>query len=356
MLSKADMPVYTRRYYHHLGKRTLFKFISNLFKPKEPPRDMQFSNRKELLTWLHEYLPHTDAKRLADLAKHAIHLDVAEDTADIPAGASKIGGMPDFPPEQKWPHRPAYSYSKGHGRGGATKETEAAYALPFLAQINLAEMRGKHLPKTALPERGMLYFFYDVAAQPWGFDPADKPAAKVVYVAEASTLKPAIAGAGNEDLAPFKQAALTPKTVYHMCPPEGLACENLKLSPESQKSYWQFFEDYDLSQFHYGRDMGWPDAPVHQLTGWPEDIQNPMEVECALVTEGIYCGGPKAYTSENAMRILAKKNDWQLLLQLDSYERSGMMWGDAGRLFFWIKASDLRDGNFDNIWVILQCT
>jgi hypothetical protein len=47
--------------------------------------------------------------------------------------------------------------------------------------------------------------------------------------------------------------------------------------------------------------------------------------------------------------------DWILLLQLDSDDDAGMMWGDVGMLYFWIKREDLKKENFDNVWMILQC-
>lgn len=47
--------------------------------------------------------------------------------------------------------------------------------------------------------------------------------------------------------------------------------------------------------------------------------------------------------------------DWILLLQIDSEEEIGFMWGDVGRLYFWIREKDLKEKNFENSWVILQC-
>jgi uncharacterized protein YwqG len=32
-----------------------------------------------------------------------------------------------------------------------------------------------------------------------------------------------------------------------------------------------------------------------------------------------------------------------------------MMWGDAGRLYFWIRKQDLAEQSFDAVWAILQC-
>ena len=46
---------------------------------------------------------------------------------------------------------------------------------------------------------------------------------------------------------------------------------------------------------------------------------------------------------------------WNLLLQVDSNEDIGMMWGDCGRLYLWITDEDLAAKNFENSWLILQC-
>jgi uncharacterized protein YwqG len=32
-----------------------------------------------------------------------------------------------------------------------------------------------------------------------------------------------------------------------------------------------------------------------------------------------------------------------------------MMWGDVGRLYYWIKHDDLVARNWDLTWLILQC-
>ena len=42
-------------------------------------------------------------------------------------------------------------------------------------------------------------------------------------------------------------------------------------------------------------------------------------------------------------------------LQLDSDDAAKMMWGDAGRLYFWIRDQDLRERRFDKTWMIYQC-
>lgn len=43
-------------------------------------------------------------------------------------------------------------------------------------------------------------------------------------------------------------------------------------------------------------------------------------------------------------------------MQVDSDDDLGVMWGDAGMLYFWVEESAARAGDFSNAWVILQCT
>jgi uncharacterized protein YwqG len=50
------------------------------------------------------------------------------------------------------------------------------------------------------------------------------------------------------------------------------------------------------------------------------------------------------------------RSDWLLLFQLDSDDAAKMMWGDAGRLYFWITKQDLARRDFSNVWMILQCS
>ena len=72
--------------------------------------------------------------------------------------------------------------------------------------------------------------------------------------------------------------------------------------------------------------------------------------------DGIYCGGPEGYRSEEAKTLAVGAADWRLLLQVDTDEEGpGWMWGDVGRIYFWIKKQDLAALRFDDVWLIFQC-
>ena len=93
----------------------------------------------------------------------------------------------------------------------------------------------------------------------------------------------------------------------------------------------------------------------HQLLGYSGNIQGEMELECQLVTNGVYTGDREGYQNPRVQTLREGAKDWMLLLQVDSDDEPGMMWGDLGRLYFWIRRQDLKARNFDNTWCILQC-
>lgn len=48
--------------------------------------------------------------------------------------------------------------------------------------------------------------------------------------------------------------------------------------------------------------------------------------------------------------------EWELLLQVDSEDKAGMMWGDVGRIYFLIHKTDLANRKFNKTWLIFQCS
>ena len=97
-------------------------------------------------------------------------------------------------------------------------------------------------------------------------------------------------------------------------------------------------EDLELDDDDYQRfgNVVWAlerfTRPAHQVGGHARDIQAPMEPE------------------------LQPEGDWRLVLQVDSDDELGMMWGDLGRLYLWARTEDLAAGRFDRFRLRLQCT
>jgi uncharacterized protein YwqG len=80
-----------------------------------------------------------------------------------------------------------------------------------------------------------------------------------------------------------------------------------------------------------------------------------MQLECQLVTHGLYCGDATGYRDPRAETLRPGAADWRLLLQIDSDEHAGMMWGDVGRIYYWMREEDLAAAAWDTAWLILQC-
>lgn len=262
------------------------------------------------------------AAELEDLARNAIQLVV---TPDLPTtiGTSRLGGLPDLPDEIDWP-------------------TWNGVPLAFIAQINVAEGEPFDLEE-CLPKSGMLYFFYEAARQTWGYDPKDSGSCRVLFYegpVSDLTRRKAPGDLPSECAFPMQAVLLEPEMLLPSWP--SIDIERLALSDDEQERY------FDLI------DALRPQAPLHWLLGHPDQIQNEMQLECQLASNGIYCGDATGHHDPRRAVLEKTATDWRLLLQVDSDEH--MTWGDVGHIYFWIRKQDLEERDFSNCWLILQCT
>ncbi|WP_027931562.1 DUF1963 domain-containing protein [Amycolatopsis thermoflava] len=79
-------------------------------------------------------------------------------------------------------------------------------------------------------------------------------------------------------------------------------------------------------------------SSAHQIGGYAFPIQHAVEQDVAIWPA----------VQEEARR-------WVALAQIDSDDETGMMWGDAGRLHWLIRAADLAAGRFDAASFTWQC-
>ena len=244
---------------------------------------------------------------------------------------SKIGGKPYLPKDFVWPY-----YQE--------------LPLSFLAQFNLEEVSSLDKDKL-LPSKGMLYFFYELETEEWGYHPESKGCAKVFYFEDTS----------NFELIDF------PKDMADYCKvPEFKVTFKSNISLPSYENFYILLKEDDVFKNH---DISFrdfiplydeifiPDTNYTKLLGHPEVIQNPMEEECEAVTRGFDMGGVESYPKQYQKEIRSASKDWILLFQMDTVETSDyeLMFGDSGHIYFWIKKEDLANKNFENIWLILQC-
>jgi hypothetical protein len=229
--------------------------------------------------------PNLSGLDLLTLARPSVRLATQRvPYARIGIGESRIGGSPDVPPDFEWPRWiPA---KQRDDKFGQPWRRDAAAPLGFIAQIDLSDV--PHVDD-ALPSAGWLYFFYDRYCEPWGFDPADRGCCRVIFA--------------NCDRALLSRAEPPPDA-----DPEHLA------EPCLLEAWPELNLPDDLPAIEYGTpafeayqrlcdELTKVGGLTHnRLLGHPQLIQNPMELECQLASNGIYCGGASRFQEAEVKR------------------------------------------------------
>jgi uncharacterized protein YwqG len=268
-------------------------------------------------------------RAIAALAAPTAKLQLQPDDDFSPrAKDSFVGGIPFLPSDVEWPvwgERP----------------------LAFLAQLQLAELGGL-ADSIGVPTGGSLCFFYDVDEDggAWGFDPADKGSARVLYIDPSAIVEPRAYPEALSDVGQFPCARVTFAPIITIPPLECAAIEALGLTPDEEDAYGALIEAM----------IGEGIVASSWLGGHPEQIQGDMQLDCPLVTGGLYLGDATGYNDPRRAELEQAATDWRLLFQLGSEELAGMMWGDMGMLYFWIRDQDLRQRDFSRTWMFLQCS
>ncbi len=259
-----------------------------------------------------------------------VAFDLVEFTSDE---LSRLGGIPYLPEDFEWP---------------ANKDRP----LDVLLQMDLSSA-ALYDKLGVLPPDGLLTFFYDLENQPWGYDPKNLQGFKTHYSETAMSTR--LYGPPESEFTlperglVFRSALSVPwfgsrtydelNNIVRFTDGEAdrysdFALELSSLGSSYRKKYW-------------GGD--------HRLLGHSQNVQDDMQLEAQLVTNGLYCGDPSGYDDPRARTLATGADDWVLLLQLDSDETADLMWGDVGMLYFWIKTDDLARRSFQNVWMTLQC-
>ena len=267
--------------------------------------------------------------------KNAVFLKLTDKKAE--PLQTKIGGKPDLPPDFEW------SYYEGEDFNGVIENRP----LSFIAQINCAEIK-PYDKDDLLPNTGMLYFFYELGTMTWGYSPEDKGSVRVFYY--------------DGDLSLLKQTDF-PETLNkdYIIPektPEFVSVFDVPDSGEVYEFYDADFQDDDYDIYQELREREFSDDVRIKLLGYADMLQDIMQYECEYVSRGYDYGNGIPDTSEEEKADIKKKaEDWILLFQLDTVETDDyeLMFGDCGRIYFYIRKKDLAERNFDNVQLILQC-
>jgi uncharacterized protein YwqG len=268
------------------------------------------------------------SNQVLSLTKSSIRFITTKSSdTNIPLGASKIGGCPDLPL--------SYSFPEWN-----------SVPLAFLAQINLVDISGFNtIPE--LPSSGILSFFYSATQETWGYDPKHKGSWQIYYFTDLNDMQrtkfpenlPAEGHYAACSISFFEEMTLPPF--------RSLLIEDLNLDLDERKKYVHFEDTFDEQDRN---------GMKNRLLGHPDAIQGDMRLECQLVSNGLYCGDSTGYNDPRRKELEPDTVNWELLLQLDSEEETAkMMWGDVGRVYFWIHKAALAKREFEKAWFQLQC-
>jgi uncharacterized protein YwqG len=234
---------------------------------------------------------------------------------------SKLGGKPVLPLNVTWPEW-------------------NDMPLSFIAQFKCSEINA-HNELPYFPSEGLFYIFYDQDQSTWGFDPEEKESWKVMFFE-------------NENQK-TNEMDIPDKVKSH-----GIYSE-LFVTGYKINTYPSYVRDLHLTNeqddFYCSYKLeAFKNKPKHIIGGYPNPQQgDDMDLECQLVSHGIYCGDAQGYNKPEAIGLKNGREDWMLLFQIDSDDNAKMMWGDVGMLYFWIKKEDLKRRYFSDVWMILQC-
>ncbi len=279
-------------------------------------------------------------EKIMKLARNEIRITYSENGAVPDAAASKIGGRPALPADFQW--------EEYTGKGYFNDEPESR-PLSFLAQINLKDIEALDT-ENLLPKTGVLSFFYELISMEWGFNTADKGCARVYYFPDESVL------AQRDFPDNMEQEAMLPE--FAMKLKKHISLPSVESYPESDEI--EDWDDYTEACAECGYEYDeW--GEYTKLLGYPDVIQSPMEQECESISRGYNCGNPEDYAKipqEELPDIEEKSKEWTLLFQMGTIETEDMelMFGDCGHIYFWIRKEDLKNRNFDNVWLVLQCS
>lgn len=326
------------------------------------------------------------ARQLAAQSKPAVWLQTrqVEVEDEIPLAATKLGGRPDLTAETPWPQR--HPYPDTHKRVQSHREDsvapdsrwrwatpeqaqkirtealqhiarlESVFPLHFLAQINFAQVWAAGPVDEDMPRSGLLSVFYDMAEQPWGYDPTDACALALVWSEDGAPMQrrqqPEALQAMDDEWQ-IKPAACTLHACQTPLPMESAQWSALQL--ELTEEQGDDFVEWWFDEAENGASNDGEDACCHRISGWPTPVQGDMQTECALVAAGHYCGSGQSYQDPALQSVRDSAGDWLLLLQLGTDEKLGMNWGDDGQLYIWIRREDLRARRFDQARLVLQC-
>ena len=243
--------------------------------------------------------------------KPSIRLQTVPSTDEnITIGASKLGGNPDLPYFLMWPMWNEYHMS-------------------FIGQLNLNTLNKEVLEYYSLPHNGMLSFFctahpdvlYDEDAF-YGYNEA----AKIFYFDESEKLTRVAFPLEKQQDIWFNPCIVEGSVEWTVPGPESYEIsKGLGIGWTNNRDDFDTYRDKFMKKFreNFLKDR----QPQHRFLGNHDPVQSGF-------IDGSY----------------------NMFLQIDSDDHTGMMWGDVGIIYFCIQYEQLKQMNFNHAYVLMECS
>jgi Domain of unknown function (DUF1963) len=285
----------------------------------------------ELVAVAQATLPSAVAERWIGLLRPAIRLRRAE-PAERPV--AQLGGSPALPDGVAWPR------------------SEAGQPLGFVASIDFGQLPVGQLD-VPLPAEGTLLLFYrdPLEDMPEGVQGVagplpdlQPPEARLLHVPAgvAATARTAPPGAATYRAVPLAgEQIVTGPDWEH----PALARAVAGLS-DADRAFMADPFNSDPFRIEMGDKI---DHPRHRVGGYANPVQGSVEVDVAHQR----LGGRVSY-SDPALHDQARQ--WTSIVQIDSDDDAGMMWGDCGCLYWLMRPADIAARRFDASEFTFQCS
>jgi hypothetical protein len=198
-------------------------------------------------------------------------------------------------------------------------------------------------PNELLPESGLLAYFYDTISYPSGHQPSEagrwaiRLSRQVTHIAPPPKDPPANRA--------FRQVSLSAVGELTIPGLRTSAIERIGLTDAEEDAYVAVREQL-------AKERG--SETIHRVLGWPDEIQHDPASYVQVPANGFDGLDPNVVKRDDVQRLLAERSVWQLMLQVDTDDAAGMLWGDGGRLYFMMREVDSRGGNWGKAWLNLQ--
>ena len=279
------------------------------------------------------------------------------DREQLEMGVSRIGGVPDLPRGVPWPDwngsplpfiaqiRLSDLYQVQMVE--ITEAQSPAYQLPLfeLEPQVVTPRQAASIALGVLPEHGILYFFaYDHAEHKRPDWVKERGAWRVMYHGEeegAGLVRAAAPLSETPETASQKARGVSFWRELTLPPVDAYDVTQMGLSGAEQEEYRCLI--HDLEDAH-----SFPPVGTARLLGHPQQIQNNMQIECHLLSQGRFYEARDGFIGAGMADLQDELDarDWRFLLQVEN--------GWGGCLYYWMPSDAMRHRDFSQAWLVLQ--